>query len=67
MFFGLSFFILYANSDNNFLTSFDLKNSILFFMPSNFCSETIVVAPFLIASSMNLLPSDFVPLIAKKI
>ena len=36
-------------------------------MPSNFFSEIIIVAPFLIASLMNLLPSDFVPLIAKKI
>ena len=35
-FLGLFFFILYDNSDNNFLTLFDLKNNTLFFKPSNF-------------------------------
>ena len=53
-------------SDKDFLTFLELKKSIFFLKPVNLLLETIVFAPFLMASSINLFPSTLFPLIAKK-
>ena len=66
-FWGFLAKILYETSDSNFLTFEECKYIIFLFFFIIFFSEIIIFAPFVIAFLINLFPSTFVPLIAKKI
>ena len=58
---------LKANSENNFLTLFDLMYKILCLISVLQFSDIIILAPFFIALLINLFPSNKFPFIAKKI